>query len=223
MATMLMPMTWLTTKCSPTNPLRKTDGIIRINNWRLQPTRRVEINGFTTRRSIRTNSQIMRQHNFRLDGPHDWLCRTGIALCSLGFATLLFAHDPGLSVATARLEPAGLTIHLAMSPSDVEQIVPLDANHDGAVSTEELAVAQPQLVNMGLNAFDVSEDGQRVTATKSKVQCDDTGAVQFEISYPQVMTGELTIRSGLVGNLARGHRQFLSIRDHAGKLLGEEM
>jgi len=165
----------------------------------------------------------MRQHNFRFDGSYDWLYRAGIALCSFGFATLLFAHDPGLSVATARLEPAGLTIHLAMSSSDVEQIVPLDANHDGNISTEELADAQPQLVKMGLTAFDVSEGGQKVMAAKAVVQQDSTGAWQFEISYLEVMTGELTIRSGLVGNLVRGHRQFLSIRDHQDKLLGEEM
>lgn len=165
----------------------------------------------------------MRNKAFTFGGTHGWLGRVWISLFCFGFTPLLFAHDPGLSVATARLGQTGLKVHLAMSPADVEQLVPLDANHDGKISPEELAAAQPQLEKMAVGAFAVKQDGQSLTAAKPRVQSDNTGAIQFDLSYPGQMAGELTIRSGILGSLARGHRQYLSIRDGGNKLLGEEM
>src|ERR1035441_6956781 len=55
------------------------------------------------------------------------------------------AHDPGLSVATARRVGGALSIHLAMASSDVERLVTLDANHDGRITEAEFQGALPQL------------------------------------------------------------------------------
>ena len=48
--------------------------------------------------------------------PLGWF---GILFFWLVFAPQLLAHDPGLSVTTARLGADSLGIHLAMSPTDV--------------------------------------------------------------------------------------------------------
>ena len=165
----------------------------------------------------------MRKITFRLGRPHGWILRSWIALFCFIFTSLVFAHDPGLSVATARLEAARLHIHLAMSPTDVEQLVPLDSNQDGKISPAELTAAQSQLEEMALGAFAVKRDGQMLVAAKATVHADKTGALEFDMIYPGVTEGELTIRSAMLGNLARGHRQFLSVRDHENKLLGEAM
>lgn len=156
-------------------------------------------------------------------GSRGWLCRVWISLLCFSFNSLLFAHDPGLSVATARLGKAELNIHLAMSPTDVEYLAPLDSNHDKKISPEELAAAQPRLEKIALEAFALNQDGQSLAVTKATVQMDNTGAVQFNAVFPGLRSGALTIRSGIINHLARGHRQFLSVRDRDNKLLGEAM
>jgi hydrogenase/urease accessory protein HupE len=152
-----------------------------------------------------------------------WFRRVCILLFCFGFASQLLAHDPGLSVATARLEQAGLTVNLAMSPVDVQYLVSLDSDHNHIISPAELAAAQPQLQKLALATFEIKQDGQSMAATKPVVQMDNTGAIQFHTFYPGPIAGGLTIRSAILGNMARGHRQFLSIRDGGNKLLGEEM
>jgi hydrogenase/urease accessory protein HupE len=165
----------------------------------------------------------MRKKTFTFGRAHVRLGRVWISLLCFGFSPLLFAHDPGLSVVTARLGQTGLNVHLAMSPTDVEYLVPVDANHDGKISPEELNTALSQLEKMALGAFEVKQDGQSLAATKAKVQTDKTGAILFDVAYPGPTAGELKIRSGIISSLARGHRQFLSIRDRENKLLSEEM
>lgn len=152
-----------------------------------------------------------------------WLCRVYILLFCFSFASRLFAHDPGLSVATARLGQTGLNVSLALSPTDVEYLVPLDSDHNRLISPDELASAQPQLQKLALSAFEVKQDGQSIVATKPVVQMNHTGAIQFNVFYPGAIAGGITIRSEMLGNLARGHRQFLSILDSGNKLLGEAM
>lgn len=161
---------------------------------------------------------------FFSSGTNRLLNRAWLLLFFLGCtSTSLYAHDPGLSVATAKLVDSGLNIHLAMSPTDVQFLSPVDANHDGAISAEELAIARPQLEAIGREAFAVKSGNQELAATEVKIQNDNTGAIQFELFYPGSIAGEIMIRSGILDRLARGHRQFLSIRDRENKLLGEEM
>jgi hydrogenase/urease accessory protein HupE len=138
-------------------------------------------------------------------------------------AFLLFAHDPGLSLATARFGASGLNVRLVMSPTDVQFLIPIDANHDGAISPEELAVARPQLEPITRSAFVVKQGHQNFSATEIKIKNENAGAVQFELFYPGSFAGELTIQSRILDRLARGHRQFLSVRDWENKLLGEAM
>ena len=135
----------------------------------------------------------------------------------------MFAHDPGLSVATARPNLPRLEIHLAMSPTDVQFLAAIDKNHDGKISAEELAEAQTRLQQVGREAFEVTQSSHRINATKALVLVDKTGAVQFNVTYSGLTAGELSIRSKILGALPRGHRQFLSLRDPAEKLLGEKM
>lgn len=145
------------------------------------------------------------------------------ALFLLSFAALSYAHDPGLSVATAHVESTGLGIDLSMSPVDVQKLVSIDTKQNGKISLEELAAAQPGLEKMALGAFEVRQEEQIIPAAKAIVRLDTTGAVRCEIFYPGLTGGKLSIRSVILGSLPRFHREYLSLYDHDSKLLCEEM
>lgn len=144
-------------------------------------------------------------------------------LSCFGCAVSVFAHDPGLSVVTARLNDRGVQIQLAMSPTDVQFLTPVDANHDGTISVAELLAAQPSLTRIAREAFVVKEDSRNISATEVSVRRDPTGAIQFEMLYPGPLAGQLAIHSEMLNRLARGHRQFLTVRDQENKLLAQEM
>jgi hydrogenase/urease accessory protein HupE len=165
----------------------------------------------------------MRQKKSVPNQAHHALGWLGVLFFWLAFAPRLLAHDPGLSVTIARLGTDSLNIHLAMSPTDVAIIVPLDANQDGKISAEELSAAKPQLIKMAHGAFMVKQEGEVLTAGQASVQTDKTGALQFDIFYAGFTGGRLDFRSTLIGKLAFGHRDFFSLRDRENRLLGEEM
>ena len=60
-------------------------------------------------------------------------------------ASLARAHDPGLSTAHLKVFPDRLEAEVIFARADIEALVPLDRNHDGLVSPDELELARPQL------------------------------------------------------------------------------
>jgi hydrogenase/urease accessory protein HupE len=144
----------------------------------------------------------------------------GLSLVTGGVAQ---AHDPGLSVATARPAGAALIIHLAMARSDVERLIPLDANHDGRITEAEFQAALPQLQTVARQAFQVTASGRVLVPTNLLVQLDQRDGVQFQIPFQGVATGAVSIRATLLDKLPRGHRQFFSLRDQDQRLMAERM
>jgi len=133
------------------------------------------------------------------------------------------AHDPGLSLATAQCVNGQLSIHLAMARSDVERLVELDANHDGQTTDGEFQLAKMRLQQIAREAFTVKSRGQSLAASTLSVRRDNRDGIQFESVYASVSQGELTIRSALLRQLPRGHRQFLSLRGEKGIQFAECM
>src|SRR5215471_7838116 len=64
------------------------------------------------------------------------------AVSSVGAA---WAHDPGLSIATATIVNGTLQLQLGISRSDIQRFVMLDANRDGQVTEPEFQAALPRL------------------------------------------------------------------------------
>ncbi|MDR3456562.1 MAG: HupE/UreJ family protein [Verrucomicrobiae bacterium] len=133
------------------------------------------------------------------------------------------AHDPGLSVATARLGAGTVAIHLAMARTDAEQIVRLDADHDGQVTEAEFQAARPELERQGARSFAVTVQGKVLTPERVSVQRDNQDGVHFDLTFSGVTGGELTIRSVWIRELARGHRQYLSLQNESQHVIGEKM
>ena len=142
---------------------------------------------------------------------------------SLVAGGLARAHDPGLSVASAQWVGGTLSIHLAMARSDAEQLIPIDANHDGRVTDGELRAALPRLQTVGRQAFEVTTCGQALAPADITVRLDRRDGVQFQIPFQGVTTGSLRVQATLLDKLPRGHRQFFCLRDRDQKPLGERM
>ena len=68
-----------------------------------------------------------------------------LAALFISVASLAHAHDPGLSTATLKVFPDRLEAEVIFARADIEALVPLDVNHDGLVSPEELGHARPHL------------------------------------------------------------------------------
>jgi hydrogenase/urease accessory protein HupE len=161
--------------------------------------------------------------------PPNWTARAplqiGRLLLALTFVSggVARAHDPGLSVATARPVGAALTIHLAMARSDAERLVLLDANRDGRITDAEFHAALPQLQTVARHAFKVTASGKVLVPADVVVRLDLRDGVQFQIPFQGVTTGAVSIQAALLEKLPRGHRQFFSLRDQDQKVLVEQM
>ena len=138
-------------------------------------------------------------------------------------ASLARAHDPGLSTATLQVFPDYLQAEMIFARADIEALVPLDVNHDGQVSSDELERARPQLEPFARAALNLRMDGTAAVAAKSDFRLD--GADNFHIVgvFPAQGAKVLAAESPLLKTLPRGHRQFVSLLNEQGDVLAEAL
>ena len=135
----------------------------------------------------------------------------------------LWAHDPGLSTATLRLETDKLEAVLVFSVVDAGEIVDLDKNRDGQISKEELADGLAELKTLAPQALDVRFDEQPVVATDARCRFDETGNASVYLNFPAKQFSKLVVRSKWLAMLPIGHRQFFSLQNPNGDVLAERM
>jgi hydrogenase/urease accessory protein HupE len=146
----------------------------------------------------------------------------GVLLCFAGVVSA-WAHDPGLSVATARVSGGQLLITLAMARADIAPLAKLETNYNASVNYGGLGAVLPRLQNLCRGAFVVSCADRLATLAPGFVQSTNQTDVQIQMTFSGLSPGSWTIHSALLAKLPRGHRQFLSVRDEQGTLLGERM
>jgi hydrogenase/urease accessory protein HupE len=149
-----------------------------------------------------------------------------LVACAIGlviFALPARAHDPGLSALAVRIDTNRVFAELTIAKADVETIVWLDGNFDGRVSQQEFDAARPQLESLGLSALEIKIDGQSLAGVHTALQFDTGDTVHFQLSFSRTPGTQLLIRSEILAELPRGHKQYLSIRDDRNALLGEQM
>ncbi len=152
-----------------------------------------------------------------------------IAIFCLAWALVIvaavstFAHDPGLSVADVELGEDRLEVRLTFAREEIAALVPMDSDHDGEVAPAEFDAARAQLEGMATQAFIASIGGRDLTPTKVSSILGESNALHFNLIFPATVEGRLSISAPLLVRLARGHRQFLTIRDATGKTLTEKM
>jgi hydrogenase/urease accessory protein HupE len=132
------------------------------------------------------------------------------------------AHQPGLSTVFVDLGTNRITAQIIVSWQELEGAVPLDGNHDRALSDDEFAGAKARLLKLGESAISIESDG-RMLALKSpvEVQREDATGIRFNLTFEFPLTRVLTINSEIIAELQRGHSQIVSIRSATGTTLGE--
>jgi hydrogenase/urease accessory protein HupE len=148
--------------------------------------------------------------------------RLGV-LFFIGSLSLACGHDPGLSTVTAKVLSDRFVVETTFARADVETLVPLDANHDGQVSPEELNRARPQLEPLVHSALSVLADGAALGVSESSFRLDDLNNFHITGIFRAQDTKVVAVESPLLKVLPRGHRQFVSLLDDQDATLAEAL
>src|SRR5262245_32530160 len=160
------------------------------------------------------------------------ISRFGPAICLLLVLLVLaaasaFAHDPGLSAADLTFDGKKITARLTFARGEISMIASalanVDADRDGRVTQSEFDAVRASLESLAKESFAISFDGKDVAPTAIAVALAESNAIHFDLQFAAPETSKLVLRSLLIGRLARGHRQFLSLRDADGNVLKRQM
>ena len=122
------------------------------------------------------------------------------AAAILGFPVAAVAHDPGLSSLELRLGPRDIVASLSMAAADAAPLVGSDAD-------------VTRLGPFALQAIDLQIDGRRLEGGVDDIAWQDGNSIRVRLRYVRTPGSRLAARSAVARQLARGHRQLLSIRD----------
>src|SRR5262249_19181579 len=160
---------WPTTRCSRTNPRRKTAVITPTN-----------------KRVTRRNCVIEMMH-IRKPGQAGLTRLAGLRVVRGAILVALFsllplqqtkAHDPGLSSLTLRARPNGVEATLTLAVRDAAQLADLDDNHDGSVTQAEFAHTRSQLEIAVAEQLVVAPDGKVAKAQFMRSSLDGNNNVE---------------------------------------------
>jgi hydrogenase/urease accessory protein HupE len=138
-------------------------------------------------------------------------------------AASAFAHDPGLSAVDVRVDGNNAVARLTFARDEIAMIAPMDADRDGGITQPEFDAARSRLESLAKESFALSVDGKGASPAAVAVSLDDSGAIHFDLEFPLPQGSGLTLRSLLIDKLARGHRQFLALRDAKGNIQAQRM
>ena len=149
----------------------------------------------------------------------------GATVCSLlcSLVSAVYAHDPGLSAAALRLTDDRMVAHLTLARRELETLVPIDADHDGAVTTEEFTAARPPLQALAHHLLAISSAGQAGSAQITAIELDQSDALHFWLQFPSLTGAQVQVTVPIMAQLARGHRQYVSVRDAQDQLVTERI
>jgi hypothetical protein len=122
-----------------------------------------------------------------------------VIVLAWGAATVVLAHDPGLSTVDLRFEGSQLLAHLTFAKPDIEPLLPRD------------------------DFLDVRIDGTPVAAGQTTLQPNSSNALEIWMRFPLQAGRCVAVRSTLLGDLAFGHRQYLAVRDSNGGMFTQQM
>jgi hydrogenase/urease accessory protein HupE len=151
-------------------------------------------------------------------------CSAGwLASVFISVASLVQAHDPGLSTGAVKIFPDRIDAEVIFARADVEALVPLDANHDGKVSPEEWERARPNLDPLVREVLIVRVNGAAIAISEPSFQLDENNNFHIAGMFRVHDTRTLTVESPLIKRLPRGHRQFINLLDDHGIMLTEAL
>jgi len=142
-------------------------------------------------------------------------------------AASAFAHDPGLSAAELKLDGNQVAARITFARDEIAMIAPtlanVDADRDGQVAQSEFDAVRANIESLAKESFVISVDGKDAAPAAVAVALGEGDAIHFDLRFAAPEASRLVLRSLLIGKLARGHRQFLSLRDADGNVLKQQM
>ena len=140
-----------------------------------------------------------------------------------GFVFPVQAHDPGLSRASVELYETGLEIHMAFARKDIEVLLPMDADHDGTVTTGEFSAVRAELQRIIMAGIDVRDAKGKYQLKSVHIEPASGDSVDVDVYYSNINASVIQLHIPLIAQLARGHRQYLTVKDANGTLLAQYM
>jgi len=130
-------------------------------------------------------------------------------------ATDLSAHQPGLSYINLTVESNRLSGRVDMSLRDLDLVVNLDADGNGAVTFAELQAKQPAIGGYLLKHLSFSADGQPglIHVREHLVATDNDGAfavAEIDVDFPST-PAVVTVRNNLFTDVDAAHRSLMQI------------
>lgn len=130
-------------------------------------------------------------------------------------ATHLSAHQPGLSYINLTVESNRLSGRVDMSLRDLDLVVNLDADGNGAVTFAELQAKQPAIGGYLLKQLTFSADGNPglVHVREHLVATDNDGAfavAEIDVDFPAT-PAVVTVRNNLFTDVDASHRSMMQI------------
>ncbi|HYV13630.1 MAG TPA: HupE/UreJ family protein [Pyrinomonadaceae bacterium] len=114
------------------------------------------------------------------------------------FSGAVLAHDPGLSAVEVRVLPDRIVAEVSFARVDVDS-------------------------NIAERLLEIKAGEQTLKLRNVTVQTPDTNSIHFILEFQNSSAAELHLTAVGLERLPRGHKQFLSVRDSAGRLLAERM
>lgn len=134
-----------------------------------------------------------------------------------------FAHDPGLSSVEITLGAEQSTAKLTFAREEIAGIVPIDTNQDSQITQAEFDAARTRLEQLARQAIVINVNGRDLQPTRVSAFLGDSNALHLDLFYSALTEGQIKISAPLIGKLARGHRQFLTLHDRSGRKLSEKL
>lgn len=146
---------------------------------------------------------------FQRAGSHPGPFALLLLACVCAAGVVLRAHDPGLS--TLEIEVAGTRITATLSLAAADATLAVPEGRDVAAAVGAMAMRAIQVID-----GDGESDGESRLEPNVERTWTDEGAAHVRLAFtsPAVSRG-IAIRSGIPAELARGHRQLLTVRSNA--------
>ncbi|MCB9871551.1 MAG: HupE/UreJ family protein [Planctomycetes bacterium] len=129
----------------------------------------------------------------------------GVAL----FASVLPAHDPGLSSSCIEVREASIRVRIAFHNADLTPLVPgADTDHDGTLDAAELQRCAVALRTLFGARSRLVCDGVCAAPVSVRVGLDPDAGIECLLEWPRGACRELTWNLDLLRDMPRGHRNY---------------
>jgi hydrogenase/urease accessory protein HupE len=148
----------------------------------------------------------------------------GLAVLIFGIvASVLRAHDPGISTAQGNFRDGRLELTVGFAPSDAQQLLPPEARSGTKWTQAEFETAKSALEALAPQLWELRVDDTVVPPSETSVHLAAGDSLNFRLVYPCPPDRPLTLRALKLGGLPPGHREFLILSDDRGSTVAKKL